>query len=97
MSQWMRQKEAQQRCVTVTHHGQSAHSDNQAAEFIHEFWSQLWTEQAQRTERLGVNAESIARTLTHPFSTSTFCSPVGTSHLLGSDCRCPKMSRGSWM
>jgi hypothetical protein len=28
ISQWVRQKEAQQRCVTVTHHGQSAHSDN---------------------------------------------------------------------
>ena len=72
MSQWMRQKEAQQRCVTVTHHGQSARSDNQAAEFIHEFWSQLWTEQAQRTERLGVNAESIARTLAHHFPRQHF-------------------------
>ena len=33
ISSWIRQKEAQQKCVTVIHRGQSAHSDNQASIF----------------------------------------------------------------
>ena len=41
-SSWIRQKEAQQKCVTVMHCGQSAHSDNQASEFIHDYWTDLW-------------------------------------------------------
>eukprot|EP00438_Fugacium_kawagutii_P024663 Skav213942 [mRNA] locus=scaffold2679:339611:341242:- [translate_table: standard] len=72
VSQWVKQKESCQQVVTVKHAGQLARSDNEAAQFVHTYWTELWEKQAEEKNRRGVTVQSTADTLLRHFPNACF-------------------------